>query len=363
VIRSLWLALACALTLALPGAAGAQQRPALKLGMPVIAPRPACRPVPAPKPATEDQRRAARDLAQKAQQAAILGDRAAARDQLRQAATLDPADADLAYQSARAQESAGELDDAALEYCRFLALAPNAAESNEARERVAALSKTAQTAVSDRVLAPFRAGVTAYEAGRMPQAEASFTAAIQQQPDWADAYYDRALTHVARGNRELAIRDFQEYLRHKPEAEDRRAVVARINSLRGGPLSPNAALTFGLVVPGGGQLYTGRKLLGVAAMGAAAGIVAYAVKTDPVVERFQAVGKIPFTDSTYVYTDTRTVLGRPYLKVGLASLAAIMVGSAVEASVYARHLNAREQRLSVSLVPSGERVALRVSLR
>jgi hypothetical protein len=39
------------------------------------------------------------------------------------------------------------------------------------------------------------------------------------------------------------------------------------------------------------------------------------------------------------------------------------VGSAVEASVYARHLNAREQRLSVSLVPSGERVALRVSLR
>jgi hypothetical protein len=98
-------------------------------------------------------------------------------------------------------------------------------------------------------------------------------------------------------------------------------------------------------------------------MGAAAGLLAYAVKTDPVVESFQAVGKIPFTDSTYLYTDTRTVVGRPHMKIGLAGLAAVMVAGALEASSYARQLNAREQRLSVSLAPSGEGVALRVSLR
>ncbi|MEO6529224.1 MAG: tetratricopeptide repeat protein, partial [Gemmatimonadaceae bacterium] len=89
------------------------------------------------KSVTDLQRRTARDLAQRAQQSAILGDRTAARDQMTQAAALDPSNPDLAYQLARAQESAGAPDDAATEFCRFLALAPNAPEAAEARERVA----------------------------------------------------------------------------------------------------------------------------------------------------------------------------------------------------------------------------------
>lgn len=319
--------------------------------------------MPAPRPATEAQRRAARDLAQKAQQSAILGDRTAARDQLRQAIALDPGNADLAYQSARAQESAGAVDDAALEYCRFLALAPNAPESSEARDRVAALTGSAQATVSEKILAPFRAGIAAYEAGRMAEAEARFSSAIALQPDWADAYYDRALTFAARGSREPAMRDFQQYLRIKPEAEDRAAVVARIVALRAGPLSPGAALTYGLVFPGGGQLYTGRKLIGAAVLGLTGGVVAYALKRDPVQESYQAIGKIPFTDSTYFYTDTRTVLGRPYLKAGVAGLAAVMIATAFEASSYARNLNVREQRVSASVMPIADGLAIRLSLR
>ncbi|MEO8561886.1 MAG: hypothetical protein ABI601_07415 [bacterium] len=330
----------------------------------MIAARQSCPAATAPKPATDVQRRAARELAQKAQQSAILGDRAAARDQLRQASALDPANADLAYQSARALESAGSLDDAALEYCRFISLAPNAAESNEARERVTVLAGPNQARASDRIVAPFRAGIAAYEAGRMAQAEAGFTSAIGLQSDFADAYYDRALTYLARGSREPAIQDFQQYLRFKPEAEDRAAVVARIDELRARrPISPNAALTYGLVIPGAGQIYTGRKLLGVAVLGVTAGVIAYAAKTDPVTESFQAVGKIPFTDSTYMYTDTRSVMGRPYLKAGVAGLAALMITTAVEASVYARHLNAGERRVSATLVPSADGMALRVTLR
>lgn len=102
---------------------------------------------PAPRRTIEpsvEQRRAARDLAERAQQAAILGDRAAAREQLRQATALDPRDPDLAYQLARANDAAGATADAASEYCRFLALSPDGAEAAEARERVALLAPPAR---------------------------------------------------------------------------------------------------------------------------------------------------------------------------------------------------------------------------
>jgi tetratricopeptide (TPR) repeat protein len=91
-------------------------------------------------PPTDSERLAARALVQRAQQAAILGDRVSAREQWRQAAALDPTDADLAYQLARAHDGAGAFADATSEYCRFLMLAPNAPEAAEAVERVAVLS-------------------------------------------------------------------------------------------------------------------------------------------------------------------------------------------------------------------------------
>jgi len=68
----------------------------LKIGNPVVASRPGCAPVPAGRTPTDAQRRQARDLVQRGQQAALLGDSALAREQLRQAAALDPADPDLA---------------------------------------------------------------------------------------------------------------------------------------------------------------------------------------------------------------------------------------------------------------------------
>ena len=350
------------LLLAVPSAAGAQ-RTALKRGLPVVAAQPTCKAVPAARPGTELQRRTARNLAQRAQQSAILGDRTAARDQLRQAAALDPTNPDLAYQLARALESAGTPDNAVAEYCRFLALAPSSPESAEARDKVAAFTRTVQSSASDRIVKPFRDGITAFEAGRFAQAQGLFSTAIELQPDWAEPYFNRGLTYAARGTKELAIRDFQQYLRLKPEAEDRSAIVARINALRGAPLSPATALTFGIVIPGAGQMYTGRKLFGVVTLGAAAGALAYAVQKGPVVETYQATGELPFGGGTYTYPATRTVQGRPHMTVGLAGVGAIALTSAVEAFIYARRLNAREQRVSASLVPSTDGLALRVSLR
>jgi len=340
----------------------AQSRPPLKRGMPAVAPRPTCAPGTTPRAATAAQRRAARELAQRAQQSAILGDRTAARDQLRQASALDPTNQDLAYQLARAQEAIGANDAAALEYCRFLALAPSAPEAAEVRDRVAALTPKTQP-VSDKITAPFLAGVTAYESGRYAQAEVAFSSAIALQPDWADAYYDRALANAARGRREQAVVDLQRYLRLRPEAEDRAAVIARINNLRGGPLSPTAALGLGLVIPGAGQMYTGRKLLGVITLAAAGGALAYAVKTDLVTKEFVVNPTDPFGNPLPPFIDTRTEVGRPHLAAGLATLGAIAGVTAIEAFVHARKVNAGEQRFGAGLVPSSDGVAIRVTLR
>jgi hypothetical protein len=79
-------------------------------------------------------------------------------------------------------------------------------------------------------------------------------------------------------------------------------------------------------------------------------------------ESFEATAKDPF-GVPYTYTATRTVVGRPHVKAGVAGLVAVMLASAVEASSYARTLNVREQRVSASLAPTADGMALRLSLR
>jgi tetratricopeptide (TPR) repeat protein len=350
--------------LLLADSVAAQGRAPLKRGLPAVAARPACAAVATARAATPEQRKAARELAQRAQQSAILGDRNAARDQLRQATAMDPTNPDLAYQLARAQEAVGASDDAKSEYCRFVALAPTAPEAAEAREKIGALARSTQAAVPEQVMAPFRTGATAYEAGRYAQAATAFGRAIAAQPDWADAYYDRALANAARGQRELAIADLQQYLRLRPDAEDRQAVTARINGLRAAPFSPGAALGLGLVVPGAGQMYTGRKLFGLTTLAVAGGAVAYALKSDLVTERYLVSGDVdPFGNPLPPYEGTRQVQGRPYLTAGLATAGAVAVASALEAFVYARHANQREQRLSAMLLPTADGMAMRLTLR
>lgn len=359
--RVLWVVLLAACTLS--ERAYGQARPPLKRGLPVVAQRPLCPAAGAVRSATPEQRRAARELAQRAQQSAILGDRTAARDQLRQAAAVDPTNPDLAYQLARAQEALGATDDATAAYCRFLALAPNAPEAAEAKERLGALTRNAQPAVSEKVLAPFRTGATHYDAGRYAAAASAFGSAIAAQPDWAEAYYDRALANAARGQRELAIADFQQYLRLRPEAEDRAAVIRRISGLRGGPLSPTAALGLGLVIPGAGQMYTGRKVFGVLTLAAAGGAVAFAVKTGPVTKEVVVNPTDPFGNPLPPFVQKRTEDGRPNLVPGLAVLGGIVGATAIEAFVHARHVNAREQRFSAGVEPFSDGLAVRFTLR
>jgi tetratricopeptide (TPR) repeat protein len=310
-----------------------------------------------PRAPTSDQRRQARDLAERGQQAAILGDSVSARDQLRQAAQLDPTDPDLAYRLARADETSGAADDAAKEYCRFIALAPAAPEAAEAREKIASLARPALSGQAVAAEATFRAGITAYERGQMVQAEAAFNAAIKNQPSWADAYYDRALVLVQRGQRDAAIRDFEQYLRLKPEADDRVLVVARIDNLRRSTVSPMNALALGIVIPGAGQFYTGRPVRGLVSLIAAGGALAFGVQQRTRTVTVQQSATDPF-GNPYTFTTTQLKTDRPNLVPGVAAAGAIAVGSAIEAYLFAHHAQDGGRRVALSVTPGGAAIAV-----
>jgi tetratricopeptide (TPR) repeat protein len=320
-----------------------------------------CPPASAARVPTNEQRRQARDLSERAQQAAILGDSVSARDQLRQAAQLDPTDRDLAYRLARATETSGAADAAAKEYCRFIALAPSAPETAEAREKVALLARPTLSGEAQAAEATFRAAITAYERGQMTTAEAGFNAAIKSQPNWADAYYDRALVLLLRGQREAALRDLEQYVRLKPDANDRATVLARIDVLRRGSASPASALAMGLVIPGAGQFYTGRPVRGLFSLAAAGAAWVYGLQQSTKTVTVQQTATDPF-GNPYTFTTTRLRTERPNLIPGIAVAGAITLGGAIEAFVFANNAREAGTRVAVSVTPSPTALEVRLSL-
>jgi tetratricopeptide (TPR) repeat protein len=342
-------------------AQGSAPKDGLKRAGPLATTRGSCPSAETPRAPTSDQRKQARDLAERGQQAAILGDSVSARDQLRQAAQLDPTDPDLAYRLARANETSGAADDAAREYCRFLALAPSAPETAEAREKVALLARPTLSEQARAAEATFRAGISAYERGRMLEAEAGFNGAIRNQPDWADAYYDRSLVLLQRGERESALHDLEQYLRLKPDADDRAVVVARIDALRRGSPSPASALAMGLVIPGAGQFYTGRPVRGVLSLAAAGAALAYGLQQSTKTISVEQTATDPF-GNPYTYTTTRLQTRRPNLIPGIAVAGAITLGGAIEAFAFAHSARESGNRVALSVTPNGAAVAVRLSV-
>lgn len=101
----------------------------------------ACGPVTvAATPSALDQQHA-EALTQQAGVAEMHGDIQDARLLLRRAASLDGTNKSAAYHLGRTSEALGDRSSAMTAYCRYLALAPTAAESVEARQRVAGLSR------------------------------------------------------------------------------------------------------------------------------------------------------------------------------------------------------------------------------
>lgn len=322
----------------LPALASAQSpstREPLKQGAPPASRALPCIATPTPATPSDQQRQQARDLAQRALQAALLGDSTAARDELREAATLDPTDADLAYRLGRAHQAAGASSEALAEYCRFLALAPNAPESPEVQTRVASLAAARPDPRTAEAEAHFQSAVSAYESGRLADAEAGFDSAIVRAPRWPEPYYNRALTRFALGRRDAAVRDLEQYLRLKPEAPDREAIVARIGVLPRAGFSPGTALAAGLALPGAGHFYTRRPVRGVMTSLAVGTAVAVALMQRTRTSTVEQTGTDPF-GNPYTYTTTRRTRERPYAVTGTVVGIGIAVTSAIDAFRYAK---------------------------
>jgi tetratricopeptide (TPR) repeat protein len=310
-------------------------REPLKRAQPPAAASMLCAPAADRVSPTDEQRREARDLATRALQAALLGDSATAREELRQAAALDPTDADLAYRLGRAHETVHASAEAVIEYCRFLALTPSAPEAPEVRARVSALASSAADPRAAPVVSAFQAGIEAYESGRMADAEAAFSTTIRRQPQWAEPYYNRAVTSLARGNHEAAVRDLEQFLRLKPETEDRAAIVARIGSLRRVTFSPGTALATSLVLPGAGQYYTRRPMRGVITSLGVGTAIAVALLQKTTTSTIEQTGTDPFGNE-YTYTTTQRSRERPYAVPASGAAVAISLGSAIDAFRYAQ---------------------------
>lgn len=309
---------------------------------------------------TEDQRRQARDLVSGADQAAILGDTRAALASLRRARSLDPADADVAFRLARLYETGAAPDSAVKEYCRFLAISPESPDAADARERLATLAKPASDPVVDSANSRFAQGLRAYDAGRMFEAEARFARAIDAQPAWADAYFDRAIVRVARGERDDAASDYEVYIRLRPTAADRAYVTSQIAALRAARLSSGQAFGLGLVIPGAGQFYTRRPVLGTLYLVGTAAAIGFAMQEQTTFRTTQQTATDPF-GNPYTYTSTLQAKTRGHLGAGLAAAAAIDLVGATEAAVYAgrEHVAPPPSRVSLQLLPAQTALAMR----
>ncbi|HET7459538.1 MAG TPA: YMGG-like glycine zipper-containing protein [Gemmatimonadaceae bacterium] len=107
-----------------------------------------CAAQPVPAAPSQARRAEAVSLAQRAQQAEVVGDTRAARELFARAAQLDGTDKDVVYHLARADEALGRTSDAAREYCQYLSLVPTGAGAAEANARLASLGAAKKPAAT-----------------------------------------------------------------------------------------------------------------------------------------------------------------------------------------------------------------------
>lgn len=304
--RLLRRAAPAALLAGLASVAAAQNRAqeSLKPGRPEARTRPICPVTPPRNAPSEEATRRARLLAQRGQQAAILGDAQSALDALLEATSVDPTDPDLAYQLGRVHELMLDSVSAVREYCRFLSLAPTAPEASEVVEKVLNLTPPRIERVIDLPLAVYQRGLAAYQRGRLAAADSAFSTVIRLDSTWADAYYNRGRVRIALGDVARGQADLARFRQLSPESR---------------VYSPGRALLFGTLIPGGGEFYTRRPIRGVLTVAAVAGAI--------------TAGALMNNGET-----GSTTVGfrkRPYLIWGLATAGTISAVSALDAALFA----------------------------
>lgn len=320
---------ACLALLLLAGAAAAQQLP-LKTEVPERRIG-ICPALDAPDPGlvTEADRQEAARLTTSATQAAIIGDHQQARSLLRRAARLDPQDADVAYLLARASDEVADRDGALREYCRYLELSPDAPEAAEVQVRIADLAPDGGQEYTEQALRQFRLGVNNFQFGRIEPAEVAFTAALEEAPEWPEAYYNRALAYARLEQPALARSNLERYLALVPDAQDADAVRAAIDQLANPVARYSAGTAFAAgIFPGGGHFYTGRPVVGSLVLGAVGGLVAFGLLSEDIVIECRSIPVNNVCPPGDVAGEERT---RPYLVPALGAAGALTLAAAIEA--------------------------------
>jgi len=310
---------------------------------------------------SDDQRVRATQLTSDALEASILGDLEGARQLLQQAAESDPTSPEVAYRHGRALEDVEMREAAITEYCRALALGAVDVGIADARDRIDALYEIVRARITDRARNAFVAGLGQADAALYEEAVTSFTVALEEVPDWAEAVYNRAIVLEQLGRVQESLRDYRQYVTLSPTEIDPvvAAVVERIGMLEGtvaAPTpSPGATLAVG-VVPGMGHYYSGRTMTGTVVLGLALGTVAagYAYKevTATCLYAPTAGGDCP-PPNEVLYETTE----RPYLMPAIGVAAAITIAGAVEAYIRARGRRA-ERDEAIRNLTGGEEVRL-----
>lgn len=289
----------------------------------------------------------ARRLAASAQEAALVGDQAAARAAFVRAAALNPTDERLAYDLARAHEELADTLPAIGSYCRYLVLAPNGTEAADARTRLTRLVPNDARQRAEDASVAFRLGLGFMDEQRYDAAVRAFDEVVRLAPAAPEGHFNRGLARSAIGERDNALADLETYRAAAGTVEERLATARAIDVLRRPVYSPSAALLRG-IVPGLGQYYTQRPVRGTLVLAAVAGALGAAL-TQQTTEQI-----IPYVDPNGVaapYTESSTE--RKYFVPGVAAAAGLTLAAALEALWYAN----RSQRGASILDRSGARSA------
>ncbi|MGD2123526.1 MAG: tetratricopeptide repeat protein [Gemmatimonadota bacterium] len=290
---------------------------------------------PGQEPSDEEREEAIR-LGSFADQETILGDYERARDLLARAAELDPTSAELAYRYGRVLESLEETELAIEQFCRALGLGSREQGIGDARPRLEALARAREPLLPEGARSEFLNGLLQADLGDFEGAVESFGNAIDLAPDWGHPVYNRGVIRIRLGDAEGAVEDLQAYLALRPDAEDAILVSQRIGQLQIVPtrgVSAGTAFGLGLVLPGGGQFYSGRALGGLGVLALAGGAAAAGLLIEEVEIRCVGSASSSNCPPERIISESTT---KPYKTYGLAAAGAVAFLGALEAFLKAR---------------------------
>lgn len=290
-----------------------------------------------------EERQQALQLGVTARQALILGDAERARGLLDRAVTLAPSSGALAYQYGRVLEDLGERRSAVLQYCGALSSGAEGDDATDARARIDRFAEEERRRVAPEALEAFSEAITAAGEGRFDESEAAFQRAVDAHADLPEAEFNRAVVLELAGRPLDAAEAYRSYLQLRPNAPDAIRVSERIGQLQVAPgarPSAGSALALGMLLPGGGQFYTGRPRGGMALLAVAGGAAAAAFlvkETDVRCLRAVEPGESCPPDQVIGRTTSH-----PYRTLGLVGIGAVALGGAIEAFLHARGLDGVE---------------------